>query len=136
MWVERQPKVQSSFQKLNVDNSCQKTRKIRYYIFEILSSFTVLCNFFTLCQIFCVGLSEEINFGRNLAQSPFHLNFWIFSVSSKHFSNDDVDLKQLSCVKSSKFYGFVLPLFCILGLGQSLTLENFQLCILVVFSTN
>ena len=45
MWVERQPKVQSSFQKLNVDNSCQKTRKIRYYIFEVLSNFTVFLYF-------------------------------------------------------------------------------------------
>ena len=32
---------QSSFQKLNVDNSCQKTRKTRYYIFEVLSNFIV-----------------------------------------------------------------------------------------------
>ena len=39
--VETQPSAQSSFQKLNVDNSCQKTRKIRYYTFEALSSFTV-----------------------------------------------------------------------------------------------
>ena len=33
--------AQSSFQKLNVDNSCQKTRKIRYYIFEVLPNFIV-----------------------------------------------------------------------------------------------
>ena len=71
--------------------------------------------------------------GRNLTQRPSHLKFWIFSVSSKNFSNHDVNKKQVSCVKSSKFNGFVLALFCILGLGQSLTLENFQLCQLVVF---
>ena len=41
MWVETQPSAQSSFQKLNVDNSCQKGRKIRYCLFEVLSNFTV-----------------------------------------------------------------------------------------------
>ena len=41
MWKEAQPSAQFSFQKLNVENSCQKTRKIRYYIFEVLSNFTV-----------------------------------------------------------------------------------------------
>ena len=41
MWVETQPSAQSSFQKLNVDNSCQKTRKIRYFIFEVLPDFIV-----------------------------------------------------------------------------------------------
>ena len=39
MWMEAQPSAQSSFQKLNVDNSCQKTHKIRYYIFEVLPNF-------------------------------------------------------------------------------------------------
>ena len=43
--VETQPSAQSSFQKLNVDNSCQKTRKIRYYTFEVLSNFTVFIYF-------------------------------------------------------------------------------------------
>ena len=41
MWVETQPSAQSSLQKLNVDNSCQKAPKIRYYIFEALPNFTV-----------------------------------------------------------------------------------------------
>ena len=45
MWVETQPSAQSSIQKLNVDNSCEKTRKIRYYIFEVLSNFTVFLYF-------------------------------------------------------------------------------------------
>ena len=40
MWVQTQPNVQSSFQRLNADNSCQQTRKIRY-IFETLSNFIV-----------------------------------------------------------------------------------------------
>ena len=40
MWVEAQLSVQSTFQKLNVDNSCQRTRKIRYYVFEVLFNFT------------------------------------------------------------------------------------------------
>ena len=34
IWVETQPSAQSSFQKLNVDNNYQKTRKIKYYIFQ------------------------------------------------------------------------------------------------------
>ena len=42
MWVETQPSAQSSFQKWNVDNSGQKTRKIRYYIFEVLPNFLFL----------------------------------------------------------------------------------------------
>ena len=53
IWVETQPSVQSSFQKLNFDSNCQKTRKIREQIFEALSN---LLDFFTLCQIFCPGL--------------------------------------------------------------------------------
>ena len=40
---------------------------------------------------------------------------------------------QVSSTKLPTFKDFVLALFCILGLGQSLTLENFQLCRLVVF---
>ena len=36
-----QPNSHSSFEKLKVDNSCQKTRKIRYYIFEALPNFIV-----------------------------------------------------------------------------------------------
>ena len=39
--VETQASAQSSFQKWNVDNSCQKAHKIRYYILDVLSSFTV-----------------------------------------------------------------------------------------------
>ena len=35
-----QPSAQSSFQKLNFDNSCEKTRKIRQQIFEVLFKFT------------------------------------------------------------------------------------------------
>ena len=55
MWVETQPSAQSSFHKLNVGNSCQKTRKIRYYIFEVLP----ILYFFTLCQIFSPGLKHS-----------------------------------------------------------------------------
>ena len=39
MWVKTQSNAQFLFQKLNFDNSCQKTRKIKYYILEVLSSF-------------------------------------------------------------------------------------------------
>ena len=41
MWVETQANTQSPLQKPNADNSCQKTRKIRYYIFEALPNFFV-----------------------------------------------------------------------------------------------
>ena len=42
MMLEKQPSSQSSFQILNVDNSSQQIRKISYYIFEVLSTFTVV----------------------------------------------------------------------------------------------
>ena len=45
MWVEALPSAQSFFQNLNVDNSCQETHKIRYYIFEVFSNFTVFLKF-------------------------------------------------------------------------------------------
>ena len=48
--------------------------------------------------------------GCNLAHSPSHLKFWVFSVSSKVLSNRDVNIKQVSGIKSSKFNGFVLAL--------------------------
>ena len=41
------------FPEIKTDNSCQKTRKIRYYIFEVLSNFTVFLYFVPniLCRI-------------------------------------------------------------------------------------
>ena len=129
MLVEMQPNAQSSFQKLNVVNSCQKICKIRYYIFEVLPNFIVLL--YSVPNILSRITWANI-FGRGLAQSPSHLNFWTFSITSKHFSNHDKTIKQVSYVKSYKFNSFVLALFCILGLGQSLTLENVELCWLVV----
>ena len=101
-----------------------------------LKSCPILLYFFKLCQIFWQGLYEETNFGRNLAHSPSHLNFWVFSVTSKHLSSHDPNIKQASFVKSSKFNGFVLALFCSLGSGQNLHLEKFQFCWLVVFWRN
>ena len=41
MWVQMQPNAQSPFPKPNVDCSCQKAHKIRYYIFEVLPNFSV-----------------------------------------------------------------------------------------------
>ena len=38
--VEIHHRTQSSFQKLNFDNSCQKARQIRWQIFEVLLGFT------------------------------------------------------------------------------------------------
>ena len=141
MWIETQASVQSFFQKLNVDNSCQKNTQIQilhfiqilYYIIlfrYFIKSCPILLYFFTLCLIFC--LSKQI-FIRNLSQSPSRLNVWILSVTSKNFSNHDKNIMQVSCVKNSRFLSFVLALFCILGLCQNFTLENFQLCQLVVF---
>ena len=47
MWLETQPSAQYSLQQLNMDNSYQKkkTRKIIYYIFEVLFNFTVFLYF-------------------------------------------------------------------------------------------
>ena len=57
MWVETQPSTtQSSFQKLNVNNSCQKARKIRYYVLKYCP---ILLYYFTLCQIFCPILQNK-----------------------------------------------------------------------------
>ena len=45
MWVETQPNAQFSLQNIIADNSYQKTSKIRSYIFEVLSNFTVFLYF-------------------------------------------------------------------------------------------
>ena len=103
MWAETQASAQSSFYKLNVENSCRKRRKFRYYIFEACPT---LLYFFSLHQLFWLGLSDETN-------------FWVEfgPVSFTH------ELLDIFCnLKSSKFNGFVLALFCIHGLGQNLTL--------------
>ena len=59
MLVETQPSAQYSLQILNVGESCEKTREITYYIFEVLSTFLY---FLRLPQIFWLGLAEEANF--------------------------------------------------------------------------
>ena len=68
MWLETQPSAQSPFQKLNVDNNCQTTRKIRYYIFEVLSNFAVFLKFvpniLARTVIYCpesCNISDETN---------------------------------------------------------------------------
>ena len=60
MWVQTQPNAQSSFQTLNVDNSCQKTCKIRY-IFETLPNFIVSLHFLPniLSRIVVVNLNKH-----------------------------------------------------------------------------
>ena len=40
IWVETQASAQSPLQKLNFENSCQQTGKIRSQLFEVLSNFT------------------------------------------------------------------------------------------------
>ena len=94
---------------------------------------SILLYLFTFCQLRWLGLSEETNFWLQHPQSLSHLTFWIYSVGSKSFLNHDVNIKVVSCVKSQKFNACVLALICILVLGQSLNLENFQLCLLVVY---
>ena len=63
MQVQTQPNAQSSFQKLNVDNSCQKIRKIRYYIFEVLPNSIVSLYFVPniLSRIVGLGVSAVAN---------------------------------------------------------------------------
>ena len=134
MWIETQPSVQSSFQKLNVHNSCQKNTQNQMLDFRNHVEF--YCISLVCSKYFGQDCLRKQTFGCNLAQCPSHLNIWIFSVTAKHFSNHDVNIKQGSSVKNSKFNDFVLALFCILGLGQNFTLENFQLCLLVLFGTS
>ena len=69
MLVQTQPNAQPSFQKLNVNNNCQKTRKIRYYIFEVLPNFIVS---FYFVPIFSPGL-QQFNIWVN--QISVSLNF-------------------------------------------------------------
>ena len=69
----------------------------------------------------------------NLPKSSSLLNISVFFVTSKHFSNHDVNINQVSSVKSYKFNSFLLAVFCIFGLRQNFTLEIFQLCGLSVF---
>ena len=72
-----------------------------------------------------------INFSRNLN------HHWKRREQKKIFRcNHNVNVKQVSLVKSSKFNGFLLAVLCILGLVQILTLENFQLYLLAVFCEN
>ena len=62
--------------------------------------------------------------------------FHTCSVTLKHSSNHDVNMERATSVISAEVNGFVLALFIVLGLGQNLTLENFELYLLVAFSTN
>ena len=82
--------------------------------------------------------------------TPFHLKFFRFphlwgryiKIYSPLFPKGGggggvrTMIKQVRFVKSSRFDGFVLALFCIIDTGESLILENFRICWLVVFSTN
>ena len=56
MWVETQPSAQTSFQKLNIDNSCRRKAQLDI---TFLKSCPILLYFFTLCQIFCPGLQPN-----------------------------------------------------------------------------
>ena len=130
MLVETQPSAQSFFQILKVENRVRTTHQIRYYILEVLVHFYCICLVFA--KYFDSDCLRKQILGRSFAQSPSQWKFSVFYVTSKRFSNHHVNIKQVSSVKSSKFNGFVLVLFCILVLGENLTLGSFQLCRLVV----
>ena len=132
--METQPSTKSSFQILNFDNSCQKSRGNRYCNFWSRVHF--YCNSLVRAKYFGQDYLKKQTFGRKLPKSPSHLGFWVFSVPWKHFSNHDVNIKEVNSFKSFKFNGFVLAVFCILGLRQNFTLGNLQLCGLSVFQTN
>ena len=59
--METQPSAQFSFQELNFDISCQKTRKIRQQIFEVLSNFTGYFYFVPNILFRIVGLDMDTN---------------------------------------------------------------------------
>ena len=88
------------------------------------TSCRVLLYLINLCHLFWLGWKRKKMFGRNLANSPSHFLFLIFSLTSKQFWNHDVNIKRINFIKSYKFNDFVLALFCILGLGQNFTLDN------------
>ena len=69
-----------------------------------LKSCAILLYLFSLSQIFWLGLSKETNFWALFYQALSNLSFWIISVTLKHFSNHDVNIKPVSSVKSSKQY--------------------------------
>ena len=54
MWFEMQLSAQSSLQKLNVVNSCQKHAELDI---TLLESCPIFLYFFSLCQLFLLGLS-------------------------------------------------------------------------------
>ena len=103
MWVETKPNCQSPLQKLNVDNTWQKHKEL--YI-TFLKFCPILLYFFSLCQIFLLGLSEKTSFLLELGQVSFTYEFVDIFRNSKHFSNHDVNIKQCSSVTSTKFNGF------------------------------
>ena len=81
MWVETQPSGQSLFQKLNADNGCQKTRKIRYHFFEALLNFVIFLYFvpnnLPRIVILIICLAIIINY--------YHL-VWIHEKNRDHYS--------------------------------------------------
>ena len=101
MWVETQRSVQSSFQKLNVDNSFQKTCKIRYYIFEVLSNFTVFFYFVpnilariavSLCFVNACTITETL-FVTSMLNQTQYFSYFIFFIFSYfwYLINKDAD---------------------------------------------
>ena len=73
--METKPSVQSSFQNLNFDNSCQKIRKIRLQTFEVISNFTGFLYFVPNILAGIVGIQLSLTTSLLLATriSPIHL---------------------------------------------------------------
>ena len=97
MCVQTQPSAQSPFQKSNVDNSCQKTRKIRYYIFEALSNFIVFLYFVPsiLSRIVaCLHLEKFSPFPKTNKRfyrgRSIPLFFDVYCIYRKAYFNDDI----------------------------------------------
>ena len=68
------------FRKLNVDSSCQKTRKIRYYIFEVLPSFIV-----------------SLYFGQNISSRIVDMSFSLF-YQNLSYEESEMDKKyRIDC---------------------------------------
>ena len=116
MWVETQPSAQSSFRKLNVDNSFQKTRKIRYHIFEVLSNFTVFLYFVpnilariavSLCFVNACTITETL-FVTSMLNQTQYFSYFIFFIFSYfwYLINKDADR---FLVQSRASYKLIAP---------------------------
>lgn len=119
---------QSSSQNVNFKNSTRKMRKNRCQKLLFLSSFNWRLQFFQ--NIFSkiisanrfVIITQPI-FLQTRVFFDISYNFWHYT--SYRFSNFSSKFKVIQLRSSSRFNGFVYAVFCMLGLGQSFSLESF-----------